>query len=108
MEDQEDAIDLIEKHSCSARPDHSLEPLRTNEKMEDCEEAIELSRETRVHLRPGHPACAYCLNNLARAVISRYELTWRMKDLEEAIELHLAALIVHPPGYRLCKSHCPT
>ena len=48
---------------------------------------------------PGHPDRSYSLNNIANAVLTRYQQLGRMEDLEEVITYHREALTLRPPGH---------
>jgi hypothetical protein len=67
--------------------------------MEDLEEVITYHREALTLCPPGHPNRSTSLNNLASAVLTRYEQSGRMEDLEEAITYHREALTLCPPGH---------
>ena len=47
----------------------------------------------------GHPYRSSFLNNLASAVLTCYEQSGEMEDLEEAITYHHEAITLRPPGH---------
>jgi hypothetical protein len=53
--------------------------------MQDLEETISCHREALTLRPPGHQSRSTSLNNLANAVLIRYNRLGRMEDLEETI-----------------------
>ncbi|KAG2037170.1 hypothetical protein BDR03DRAFT_819009, partial [Suillus americanus] len=49
--------------------------------------------------RLGHPHQSLSLYNLATSLQNRFQQGGIISDLDEAIELHRAALLLRPPGH---------
>ncbi|KAF8833878.1 hypothetical protein BDN67DRAFT_985738, partial [Paxillus ammoniavirescens] len=68
----------------------------------DLEEAIQHYRDALVLTPPGHPGRGMSLNNIANALLTRFEQGGDRKDLEEAIQHYQDALVLRPPGHPGC------